>query len=118
MVTRRPQRANELYETFAVPAPGMPLFQAAAANLTPWTDDTVDMQNRARGPLLIISSEKDHSVPWAIANTSYKRQKRNAALTEITELPDRGHSLTIDHGWKEVADSALAFVKQHVSPSA
>jgi non-heme chloroperoxidase len=69
-------------------------------------------------PLLIISSEKDHTVPWAIAHAAYKWQKRNAAVTEITELPNRGHSLTIDLGWKEVADTALAFVKQHVSPSA
>jgi hypothetical protein len=53
-------------------------------------------------------------VPWAIANAAYKRQKRNVAVTKITELPNRGHSLTIDHGWKEVANTALAFVKQHV----
>jgi len=105
--------AHELYETFAVPAPGKPLFQAATANLNPWTEDTVDTKNPARGPLLIISGEKDNTVPWAIANASYQRQQRNAAVTEIKEIPNRGHSLTIDHGWKEVADTALAFVKQH-----
>jgi non-heme chloroperoxidase len=96
-----------------VPASGLPLFQAATANLNPWTDDTVDTKNPARGPLLIISGEKDNTVPWAIANASYQRQQRNAAVTEIKEIPNRGHSLTIDHGWKEVADTALAFVKQH-----
>src|SRR5438876_7196900 len=105
--------AHELYETFAVPASGVPLFQAATANLNPWTEDTVDTKNPARGPLLIISGEKDNTVPWAIANASYQRQQRNAAVTEIKEIPNRGHSLTIDHGWKEVADTALAFVKQH-----
>lgn len=105
--------ARELYDTFAVPAPGMPLFQAATANLNPWTEDTVDTTNPARGPLLIIVGEKDHTVPPAIVEAAYKRQQRNSAITEIAEMPDRGHSLTIDHGWQGVADTALAFVKQH-----
>ena len=105
--------ARDLYETFAVPAPGAPLFQAAAANLNPWTEAKVDSKNPDRGPLLIISGENDNTVPWAIANASYKRQKRNPGITEITEIPNRGHSLTIDNGWKEVADTALAFVKQY-----
>ncbi len=105
--------AHELYDAFAVPAPGEPLFQAAAANLDPWTEDTVDTKNPDRGPLLIISGEKDHTVPPAVADAEYKRQTRNAGVTEKTEMPGRGHSLTIDHGWKEVAETALAFIKQH-----
>ena len=104
--------AKELYETFAVPAPGAPLFQAASANLNPWTEAKVDSKSPDRGPLLIISGEKDHTVPWAIANASYKKQKRNEGVTEIVEIPNRGHSLTIDSGWREVADTALAFVKR------
>lgn len=107
------EEAHQLYEAFAVPAPGEPLFQAAAANLNPWTEDTVDTTNPARGPLLIISGEKDHTVPEVVANAAYKRQKRNPGVTEITEIPGRGHSLTIDHGWEEVADTALAFVKRY-----
>ena len=75
------------------PAPGAPLFQAATANLNPWTEVKVDTKNPDRGPLLIISGEKDHTVPWAIANASYKKQKRNAGVTEIVEIPGRGHSL-------------------------
>ena len=106
--------AKELYETFAVPAPGAPLFQAASANLNPWTEAKVDSKNPKRGPLLIVSGEKDHTVPWAIANASYKKQKRNEGVTEIVEIPNRGHSLTIDSGWREVADTALAFVKRFV----
>ena len=106
--------AKELYETFAVPAPGAPLFQAATANLNPWTEAKVDSKNPERGPLLIISGEKDHTVPWAIANASFKKQKRNEGVTEIVEIPDRGHALTIDSGWREVADTALAFVKRFV----
>ena len=105
--------ARELYETFAVPAPGEPLFQAAAANLNPWTEVKVDTANPSRGPLLIISGEKDHTVPWAIANASYQQQaKHPTAVTEIVEIPGRGHSLTIDSGWREVAETALAFVRR------
>jgi non-heme chloroperoxidase len=106
--------AKELYETFAVPASGAPLFQAAAANLNPWTEAKVDTKNPVRGPLLIISGEKDNTVPWAIANASYKRQKRNQAVTEIIEMPNRGHGLVIDSGWREVADTALTFVQRFV----
>jgi pimeloyl-ACP methyl ester carboxylesterase len=106
--------AKDLYETFAVPAPGAPLFQAATANLNPWTEAKVDTKNPQRGPLLIISGEKDHTVPWAIANASYKRQARNDGVTEIKEIPNRGHALTIDSGWREVADTALSFVKRFV----
>ncbi|MFJ8885188.1 alpha/beta hydrolase [Streptomyces sp. NPDC102402] len=107
------EEAEELYETFAVPAPGEPLFQAAVANINPWTEVKVDTTHPGRGPLLIISGEKDNTVPWAIANASYKKQLRNAsAVTEITELAGRGHALTIDSGWREVAATALAFVQR------
>jgi pimeloyl-ACP methyl ester carboxylesterase len=106
--------AKELYDTFAVPASGAPLFQAATANLNPLTQARVDTMNPARGPLLIISGEKDNTAPWAIANASYKKQKRNQAVTEIVEMPNRGHGLVIDSGWREVADTALAFVKRFV----
>jgi len=106
--------AKELYNTYAVPASGAPLFQAATANLNPWTEAKVKSKNPDRGPLLIISGEKDNTVPWAIANASYKRQKRNEGVTEIVEIPNRGHALTIDSGWREVADTALEFVKRYV----
>src|SRR5229473_609495 len=106
--------AKELYDTFAVPASGAPIFQAAAANLNPWTEAKVDTKNPDRGPLLIINGEKDHTVPWAIANASYKQQKGNKAVTEIVEMPNRGHALVIDGGWREVADKALAFVQRFV----
>jgi non-heme chloroperoxidase len=106
--------AKQLYATFAVPASGTPLFQAASANLNPWTEAKVDTKNPERGPLLIVSGEKDNTVPWAIANASYKKQKRNDGVTEIVEMPRRGHALTIDSGWREVADTALAFVRRFV----
>jgi len=108
--------ARELYATFAVPAPGAPLFQAATANLNPWTEVKVKTKAADRGPLLIVSGEKDHTVPWAIANASYKRQKRNADVTEIVEMKNRGHALVVDSGWREVADTSLAFVQRFVKP--
>jgi len=106
--------AKELYSTFAVPASGVPIFQAATANLNPWTEVKVDTKNPDRGPLLIIDGEKDHTVPWAIANASYKKQARNEGVTEIVKIPNRGHALTVDSGWREVADTALEFVKRFV----
>ena len=108
--------AKQLYETFAVPAAGLPLFQAAAANLNPWSEAKVDTENPGRGPLLLISGEKDHTVPWAITDASYKHQKRNKNVTDLVEMPGRGHALTIDSGWREVADTALAFVRRFSLP--
>ncbi|GLZ43460.1 alpha/beta hydrolase [Actinokineospora sp. NBRC 105648] len=107
--------AKELHETYAVPASGAPLFQAATANLNPWTEVKVDTDNPERGPLLIVSGEKDHTVPWAIANASFKQQQDNPGVTEIVEMPDRGHALTIDSGWREVADTALTFIRRFTS---
>jgi pimeloyl-ACP methyl ester carboxylesterase len=108
------EEAKELYETYHVAAPGVALMQMANANVNPLTEAKLDPKNPDRGPLLIIDGEKDHTVPWAIANASYKRQKRNEAVTEIEQIPNRGHSLTIDSGWREVAERALAFVKRFV----
>ena len=107
--------ATELFETFAVPAPGAPLFQAAAANLNPWTEAKVDTENPDRGPMLIISGELDNTVPRALSAAAFKRQQRNEAVTEFVELPNRGHALTIDSGWQEVAETALEFVKRFVA---
>ncbi|MFC7258448.1 alpha/beta hydrolase [Streptomyces lutosisoli] len=108
------EEAKELYDTFAVPAPGAPLFQAATANFNPWTEAKVDTENPDRGPLLLISGGKDHTVPPAITNASFKKQLRNPGVTEFVEIMDRGHALTIDHGWQEVADTALEFVRRFV----
>jgi pimeloyl-ACP methyl ester carboxylesterase len=108
------EEARRLYDTYHVAAPAVALMQMANANLNPWTEAKVDTKNPDRGPLLIIDGEKDHTVPWAIANASYKRQKRNEAVTEIKAIPNRGHSLTIDNGWEEVAQTALDFVKRFV----
>jgi non-heme chloroperoxidase len=102
--------AKELYEKYSVPGSGMPIFEAASANLNPWSGTKVDTKNPDRGPLLILCGERDHTVPWAIAHAAYKKQRGNPGVTEITEMKGRGHSLTIDSGWREVADTALTFL--------
>jgi non-heme chloroperoxidase len=108
------KEARELYEKYHVAGSGISLAQMGNANLNPWTEAKVNTKDPDRGPLLIIDGEKDHTVPWAIANAAYKRQRRNPGITEIVKMPNRGHSLTIDHGWREVAETALAFVKRFV----
>ena len=104
--------ARSLYEAYHVAAPGVALMQMANANVNPFTEAKLDPANPDRGPLLIIDGEVDHTVPLAIARASHKRQSRNEAVTEIAVIPNRGHSLTIDSGWREVAETALAFVKR------
>ena len=106
--------AKELFETYAVPAPGEPLFQAAAANLNPWTEAKVDHKNPERGPMLIVYGDMDHTVPPSIAKASYKEEEKNPGVTEIAEIEGHGHALTIDAGWRAVADTALEFLKKNL----
>jgi pimeloyl-ACP methyl ester carboxylesterase len=108
------EEAKQLYDAYHVATPGVALMQMANANLNPFTEAKLDPKNPDRGPLLIIEGEVDHTVPWAIANAAYKRQSRNESVTEIEKILNRGHSLTIDSGWREVAERALAFVKRFV----
>ena len=108
--------AKQLYETYHVPASGVPLFQAATANLNPFAETKVDTKNPERGPLLLISGDGDNTVPPAIVESSYKLQSRNPGVTEFASIPNRGHSLIIDSGWREVADEALAFVERYSPP--
>jgi non-heme chloroperoxidase len=104
--------AKSLYESCSVPGPGKPVFQAAAANLNPWTEAKVETENPDRGPMLIIAGSEDHTVPPAIAKASFEREQKNPGVTEYVVIEGRGHSLTIDAGWHEVADTALAFVQR------
>lgn len=103
--------ARRLYEAYPVPGSGIPLFQAATANINPFTELKVDTKNPNRGPMLLITGEKDHIAPHAIAAASYKKQKRNRAATQLQEIPGRGHSLVFDSGWQDVAEAALTFIK-------
>ncbi len=106
--------ARRLYDTYHVAAPGVALMQMANANLNPFTEAKVDTKNPERGPLLIIEGDDDHTVHPAIAKAAYKRQRRNEGVTELKTIPNRGHALTIDSGWREVAQTALDFVKRFV----
>lgn len=105
--------ANSLHSTYHVPAPGLPLFQAATANLNPWTQAKVNTRHAARGPMLIISGEKDHTVPQSISRASFRLQKRNEGITEFIEMKNRGHALVLDSGWESVALKALDFISQN-----
>jgi pimeloyl-ACP methyl ester carboxylesterase len=104
--------SDRLHETYSVPGSGAMIFQAATANLNPRTEAKVDSTSPDRGPMVIISADKDHTVPWSLANAAFKRQRRNDGVTEIVKVTDRGHSLTLDSRWREVADTALAFVRR------
>jgi non-heme chloroperoxidase len=108
------EEARQLYDEFAVPASGTPLFQAATANLNPWTEAQADYRNPDRGPLLIVSGEKDNTAPPAITNAIYDKQRKNPGVTETVTMPNRGHGLVIDHGWREVCDVSLTFIRRWV----
>jgi pimeloyl-ACP methyl ester carboxylesterase len=107
------EQAKRLYQAHSVAGPGKPVFQAATANLNPWTEAKVDTKNPRRGPLLVLSADHDHQVPWTIANASFRLQRRNGGVTEIEKVTGHGHALTIDDNWRDVADKALAFVKRY-----
>jgi non-heme chloroperoxidase len=108
-------QAKRLYEEFCVPTSGEPIFQAAAANLNPWTEAKVDSKNPDRGPMLIIAGGKDHTVPVSISKSSFKHEEHNEGVTEMIEMEDRGHGMVIDDNWQEVAETALKFAERFVS---
>lgn len=105
------EEARALHATVHTPAPGRPLFQAATANTNPWAKTKATKKNVDRGPMLVITGEKDNIVPFAMANAAYKKQRKNQHhVTEIVEIPGVGHSLVIDSHWREVADASLDFL--------
>jgi len=104
--------SDELYERWAIPSPGKPLFEAAFANFSPLSAAKVDTKNATRGPLLLTAGRQDHTVPPAIPKATLKRYRKSGAVTDFKAFPDRGHSLTIDHGWREVGDAVVSWLKQ------
>ncbi len=106
--------AQQLYKEFAVPASGAPLFQAATANINPRTEAKADYLNPDRGPMLIVHGEKDTTAPPAITEAIYRKQSKNPGVTESITMSGRGHGLVIDHGWREVCDVALTFIKRWI----
>src|SRR6478752_341262 len=106
------EESDELFEKWTIPSPGKPLFQADSANFNPRSEARVDTKNNDRGPLLLITGGKDHTVPEAVVKAEYKQYRHSDAVTELFEFPDRGHSLAMDHGWREVADKSLSWLKE------
>jgi pimeloyl-ACP methyl ester carboxylesterase len=107
-----PEESADLYERWAIPGPGRTLFQAATANFNPRSVATVDTTNDGRGPLLLISGGRDHTIPRAIVRSEHRKYRRSTAVTDYREFPDRGHSLTMDSGWREVADVVLRWLDE------
>jgi pimeloyl-ACP methyl ester carboxylesterase len=107
------EESRELYDRWSIPSPGRPLFQAATANFARNSPAAVATSNTERGPLLITAGGHDHTVPAAVSKATYKLYAGSSAITELKEFDDRGHSLTIDHGWQGVAEASLEFLKKH-----
>ena len=111
------EESDALHERWTIPAPGKPLFEAAAANFSPHSPAKVDTDNDTRGPLLLIMGGRDHTVPEAVTKATLKQYRHSTAVTELLEFADRGHSLTVDSGWREVADACLEWLgKQGLQP--
>jgi len=108
-----PQESDELFERWTIPAPGRPLFEAAAANFSLHSPAAVATGNAGRGPLLLIAGGRDHTVPEVITKATLKQYRHSTAETELLEFPDRGHSLTIDGGWRDVATACLTWLAGH-----
>jgi non-heme chloroperoxidase len=106
------EESDELYDRWAIPSPGKPLFEAAVANFVPGSPAKVNTKNSERGPLLVTAGGKDHTVPAAVSHSTRKQYHKSSAVTDLKDFPDRGHSLTIDKGWREVADSVLSWLKE------
>jgi non-heme chloroperoxidase len=104
--------SNDLYGRWTIPSPGKPLFEAAAANFIPGSPAKVNTGNATRGPLLLTAGGKDHTVPPSIVKASRKQYHKSPAITDLKEFPNRGHSLCVDHGWRDVADAVLAWLKE------
>ncbi|GAA1276612.1 alpha/beta fold hydrolase [Sphaerisporangium rubeum] len=105
------EESDALYNRWSIPAPGKPLFEAATANFNPHSPAKVNTSNQGRGPLLLMTGGQDHTVPEAVTRATLKQYRHSTAVTDIMEFPDRAHSLTIDHGWQEIAEAALAWLK-------
>jgi alpha-beta hydrolase superfamily lysophospholipase len=106
------EESDELYESWTIPSPAKPLFQAAAANFTLHSPAAVETGNQDRGPLLLISGLEDHTVPDVVTRSTLKQYRKSDAVTELKQFEGRGHSLTVDAGWREVADAVLGWLKE------
>jgi non-heme chloroperoxidase len=104
--------SDRLLAEHGIPSPVKPLFQAGLANVVPHSEAAGDTK-ATRGPLLMIAGGLDRTVPESSVRAAFRIQSRNPGTTELLVLPDRGHSLGADRGWREVAESSLAFLARH-----
>jgi pimeloyl-ACP methyl ester carboxylesterase len=102
--------AHDLYAKYHMPAPARPLFQAATATFNPNAATKVNTANPARGPLLLISGTADNTVPPVLVKSTLRVYQKSSAVTELKEFAGRGHSLTIDSGWRELAEYCLSWL--------
>ncbi len=107
------EESDDLHQRWTIPAPGKPLFQAATANLSPSAENKVDTRNSMRGPLLLTGGGQDRTVPMSLTTSTAKQYRKSPAITDVKIFADRGHSLTIDHGWRDVADACLEWLRKH-----
>jgi len=112
------EESDNLYEQWSIPAPARPLFQAAVANFVLHSEAKVNTANQTRGPLLLISGKQDHTVPDVTTRSTLKQYRASTAVTELRQFEGRGHSLTIDSGWREVADATLEWLQAKTGQSA
>lgn len=106
------EESDALYQRWTIPAPGRPLFEAASANFNPHAPTKVDTRNSSRGPLLLVSGGKDHTVPESVVRAEAAQYRHSEAVTDVIDFPDRGHSLIIDSGWQEVATTVLDWLRR------
>lgn len=113
------EESARVYERYAIPGPGRPLFQAAFANFNPKAATRVNVHNDRRAPLLLVAGGRDHVVPASTTRSNLKRYRNSKAITEIKEYPDRSHFTVGQPGWEEVADHSLDWAtRQATGPTA
>ena len=107
------EESDALFEAWTIPGPGRPLFEDATANFSRTSPAKVDTHLAVRGPLLLTSGSEDHTVPKAVTLEVVKMYRDSPdSVTDYYEFAGRGHSLTMDAGWRDVADVALAWLAE------
>jgi pimeloyl-ACP methyl ester carboxylesterase len=108
------EESTELFTQWSVPSPAKPLFEVAVANFVPGSAASVAVGNAERGPLLLVAAGRDNTVPPSVVRAQHKRYAKSPAVTDIQEFAHRGHSIVVDSGWREVADTVRDWLKQRV----
>lgn len=103
--------SDALWAKWSIPSPGRPLFEVASANKDADSAAAVDTRNGSRGPLLMVAAGRDHTVPGVTTRAAYDLYSGSGAVTQLHEFESKGHSLTIDAGWREVADDVLGWLR-------